>query len=452
MKTGRFFQVCCILCLLFAQRGFAQWSRVNGLTNNVMYLSAAGSAIFAQTNAGFFYSTDNGVHWSQGNSGFADSLAYEFPSDSVNYLLNNISYQIPPLPGSSNIGGAAIDLSSLAVLVTSLSILYPETSLDSIYVSLDTGSTALKLSQVLSSIAMYAAGLDTSDILSNIDVAKMQLSVNGGVNWISVPAVMSSISVRTAERTQNYVFVGTNRGVFRAPIEGGNWSQVNNGLADTNIYALTVINTTLYSVTNAGVFRTTDNGATWKAANTGLTNKVVVAFAVSPAPGGGGFVNLFDLFAATFGGGVFLSTNNGSNWTAVNTGLANLYVNTLAISGTNLFAGTYGDGLWKRALSEMATGVNTAKEITPASFSLFQNYPNPFNPSTVISYQLPARAVVTLKVYDFLGREVETLMNGTQNAGYHSVTFNADKLASGVYFCQLQAGTYTGMKKLLFLK
>ena len=446
MKTGRFFQAWCILCFLFTQIGFAQWSQVNGPTKDVTYLSASGPDIVAQTNTGFFYSTDSGVHWNEGYSGIADSLVSVFPADSVNFLLNNILYQIPTLPGGSNLSQAGIDFSSLAALVTSLSILYPETTIDSIYVSLDTGSTALKLSQILSSLALYAADVDTADILSNIDVAKMKLSMDGGADWISVQTVMSSISVRAAEKTSNYIFVGTNRGVLRATTDGKNWLQVNSGLADTNVHALATINTILFAGTDAGVFLTTNNGTTWKAVNTGLTNKKVPALAVS------GTI----LFTGTYGGGVFVSTNNGTSWKAANTGLTNFNITALAVSaasgGSNLFAGTYGSGLWKRPVSQMITGVNDNNSAVPESFSLFQNYPNPFNPSTVISYQLPTKEVVTLKVYDFLGREVETLINGSQNAGIHSVTFEAGKLVSGVYFCRLQAGPYGGTMKLLFLK
>lgn len=89
---------------------------------------------------------------------------------------------------------------------------------------------------------------------------------------------------------------------------------------------------------------------------------------------------------------------------------------------------------------------------SPSIYSLSQNYPNPFNPTTVISYQLPVSSDVTLKVYDILGREVATLINGKQNAGYRNVAFNAGNLPSGVYFYRLEAGTYSATKKLLLLK
>jgi len=86
------------------------------------------------------------------------------------------------------------------------------------------------------------------------------------------------------------------------------------------------------------------------------------------------------------------------------------------------------------------------------SYKLYQNYPNPFNPSTLIRYQLPASAFVVLKVFDVLGREIETLINEHQNAGNHSVQFNASSLPSGIYFYRLEAGINHETKKLLLLK
>jgi hypothetical protein len=86
------------------------------------------------------------------------------------------------------------------------------------------------------------------------------------------------------------------------------------------------------------------------------------------------------------------------------------------------------------------------------SYHLYQNYPNPFNSSTIIIYHLPAGAFVVLRVFDVLGREVETLVNEHQNAGNHSVQFNAAKLPSGVYSYKIEAGTYRDTRKLLLLK
>ncbi len=99
----------------------------------------------------------------------------------------------------------------------------------------------------------------------------------------------------------------------------------------------------------------------------------------------------------------------------------------------------------------IATDVRKLEGV-PAEFELLQNYPNPFNPTTVISYQLSAASDVTLKVFDILGREVATLVNGKQNAGYYDVTFDASNLPSGVYFYRLRAGSYDKIMKLMLLK
>jgi lysophospholipase L1-like esterase len=85
-------------------------------------------------------------------------------------------------------------------------------------------------------------------------------------------------------------------------------------------------------------------------------------------------------------------------------------------------------------------------------YALEQNYPNPFNPSTKILYNLPDGNFVTLKIYDVLGREVDTLVNEEQPAGTYSVTFNTEELVSGVYFYQLKSENFMGTKKMMLIK
>jgi hypothetical protein len=100
---------------------------------------------------------------------------------------------------------------------------------------------------------------------------------------------------------------------------------------------------------------------------------------------------------------------------------------------------------------EEAVGINNDVN-TEFSYQLDQNYPNPFNPTTQIKYTLAEKSNVTLKVFDMLGREVTTLVNGTQSAGTHSIDFNASNLASGLYIYKIQAGNFTQSKKMMLLK
>jgi endo-1,4-beta-xylanase len=100
---------------------------------------------------------------------------------------------------------------------------------------------------------------------------------------------------------------------------------------------------------------------------------------------------------------------------------------------------------------DVTVGVNDISE-APNEFRLYNNYPNPFNPTTNIRYSIAKTSKVTLKVYDILGNKVQTLVNEVKSPGQYTVTFNAQNLASGIYFYQLDAGNFIATKKLVLLK
>jgi hypothetical protein len=110
-------------------------------------------------------------------------------------------------------------------------------------------------------------------------------------------------------------------------------------------------------------------------------------------------------------------------------------------------------GIAKTSIEELTLDGKTI----PTSYALEQNYPNPFNPSTTIRYQIPNAGQVTMKVYDMLGREVATLVDGLKEAGYYTATFDGAKLASGIYIARLTAQSeegksFTQTKKMVMLK
>jgi len=134
-------------------------------------------------------------------------------------------------------------------------------------------------------------------------------------------------------------------------------------------------------------------------------------------------------------------------------GAADVYAADIDRDGDIDFLGTahYADQIkwWENI---QISDIESQKSLIPGKFFLEQNYPNPFNPNTKIKYSLSERSLVSLKVYDVLGNEIETLANELKLAGSYEVEFDAVSLLSGVYFYRLQAGSYLETKKMVLIK
>jgi hypothetical protein len=111
-------------------------------------------------------------------------------------------------------------------------------------------------------------------------------------------------------------------------------------------------------------------------------------------------------------------------------------------------------GLLKAALEELGVilAIDYPESGIPQEYQLSQNYPNPFNPSTTIEYYLPEQSNVKIIIYDVLGNQLEVLFSGENSAGTHSLNWNADSYASGIYFYRMQAENFTQVKKMLLMK
>jgi hypothetical protein len=190
-----------------------------------------------------------------------------------------------------------------------------------------------------------------------------------------------------------------------------------------------------------GICLSTNNGTSWTAVNYGLDYSSVHALAISGK----------NVFAGTDGGGVYLSTNNGTRWTAINEGLTSSSIQALAINETYIFAGTHGASVWKRPLSDFTDVMEDVNNL-PVEFKLSQNYPNPFNPGTVISYSIPSSSNIKLIVYNTMGQTIRILENGFKSAGIYSINFNASNLPSGIYFYRLEAEHFSQVKKMILIK
>jgi hypothetical protein len=284
------------------------------------------------------------------------------------------------------------------------------------------------------------------------------LSTNMGTTWESI----SSPGANAFAVIGSNIFASNWNGVFLSTDNGTSWAPVNQGLpkvqgdttATVPIECLAVSGANLFAACKyswgsgfqSGIYLSTNNGTSWTKVDSGLPPDVIDVNPQSLAASGS---NIF----AVVGVNIYLSTNNGTSWTSVySADLPDTYAHSLTIGATHLFAARTGSGVWRRPLSEMITAVETNKDDLPTAFALEQNYPNPFNPSTKISWQLTVGSQATLKVYDILGKEVASLVNEYRQAGKYETEFNAEVLSSGVYFYQLKAGDFLQTKKMILLK
>ncbi|MDK9701393.1 MAG: T9SS type A sorting domain-containing protein, partial [bacterium] len=175
------------------------------------------------------------------------------------------------------------------------------------------------------------------------------------------------------------------------------------------------------------------------------------------------FVSMFDstcshlLYSTFLGGsgfdrGYFIAADNNDDVIVAGyTSSADFPTTTTSFDPT--YNGAVYDGfVTKLNLVADTSNLATEHEMLPHSFSLSQNYPNPFNSSTTISYSLPKPGHVDLRLFDITGREVATLVNQKQQTGSYQVTIDGQKLSSGTYFVQMQAGEFVKTQKMVLLR
>ncbi len=211
-----------------------------------------------------------------------------------------------------------------------------------------------------------------------------------------------------------------------------------------------------FRTTNYGNFNVINQSVIWTAAN-GVSNPDMIGVR-------GGNTHRFGFF--------FWGAADSLKYVSVNA-TGGFTTNSAKMNGVNLTTGAYAPAVGLRyvngdscfALYSASGPVNVwaasgcsgaitsvGNTETPVSFKLSQNYPNPFNPVTKIAYALPKSGLVTLKVYDILGKEVATLVNEVKNTGSYSVDFSASGITSGVYFYKLESNGFSDIKKMMLIK
>ncbi|MDP4219140.1 MAG: regulator [Bacteroidota bacterium] len=342
----------------------ATWAPIhNGLpTTTIRAFAVSGKNIFAGTaGTGIYRSTDNGASWNAVNSGLTNVIVTGIVASGAN-IFSGTSVGISKSTdnGASwiNTNDSLFPVRALGISGTNLFV----SAAGGVFISKDNGQSWTMLSRI-DGISLAASG---ASIFVGTSREGVYFSTDNGVNWFADTSGLRSYqnSIQVLSVLGANLFVGTSdMGILRSDLTGywPRWSQANNGLPSSNwdIRALANSGASLFAGTNGGgVYFSTDTGRTWTAVNDGLTNYHVSSLAIVGT----------SIFAGT-GDGVFFSTNNGARWTAFNKGLSSTEVNALAASSTDLFAGTGGNGIYRRPLVEMINNVESASDTQAVLFN-----------------------------------------------------------------------------------
>ena len=266
-------------------------------------------------------------------------------------------------------------------------------------------------------------------------------SENYGEDWESI-GLESELDISLAINSRGYIFVGTFRsGIFRSTDDGGRWEQINSGLTDYVINSIAINKMgILFAGSDNGVFRSNDNGETWQIVFSDSEAVVVSSIVISSN----------NHICIGTDNGFYYSENDGNSWIQANSGLTNTDIRSLAIDVEGyIFAGTNG-GVFRSVGSLLS--LNHLTDNTVSTLALHHPFPNPFNPSTTIEFSIPQSGIVSLTVYDVLGREVETILNEYRNTGYHKLHWNASDVPSGIYFVRIQSGDFSLVRKAIVVR
>jgi len=285
-------------------------------------------------------------------------------------------------------------------------------------------------------------------------------TTNGGLNW-SVSNIQSDGQIffinQTTGWTLKYLGAGSSN-ILETTDAGSSW-QIQYTTNDFKILYDVFFaneNTGYASGYRHCVFKTTDGGINW--------------FNQTEQSSAGGLYSIYFINANTgWTVGDYYSTTNTSSYCTTNGGVNWIYTNSI-ISGGRLnrvkinnspigYTAGSNQNIYKTTNAGGLTPIIINNGNLPEEFSLAQNYPNPFNPVTKINYAVPRQSLVTIKVYDVLGKEVARLVNETKTPGYYSVDFDGSAFASGAYFYKLEfvdatgrTGTFSDVKKFILIK
>lgn len=412
------------------------WS-YSGLDNWwILSLAVEGNNLYAGTNsAGVFISTDEGNSWLQTPLKNQYVLALETMGTDVyagTWMWEGGVYKLNEVQDSWKL--TSFDWSSVYDFASVGDKLFVAAPYRGLYVTSDNGSN-WTLSGLFSNGGAYinqpySLAVIGDTLLAGTAYDGIYFSPDQGITWYQSFLDNGYISCLAAGG--NHAFAGlSGMGVWVSRDHGISWEQTT--LENPVIYSLVISDSNVYAATQNGVFKSYDYGTTWS--QTALNDRSVYAISVS-----GKY-----LFAGTAdypvgSGGIYVSEDGGESWTAKNEGFGVINsVYCLTVSNNILYAGTTGNTVWKRNISDLLI-------VEPANSSInkFILYPNPANDFVYLKTDIPDHKILSVKIYDESGK---IIIEKYPNQNNHR--FSIKNLTPGLFFIEIQTKDWTEKHKLI---
>jgi photosystem II stability/assembly factor-like uncharacterized protein len=448
---------------------------------NIYALEVNGVNMYASTDSGVYLSIDSGASWNAVNSGMSsNSVVQNFAVSGMNIYAGTykggvyLSSNNNTIWKQINTGFKVLtDVTSFASLGADL---YAGADAG-IFISSDSGYNWQPVNWGLSDQGtqsfITALEFDDTTLFAGTAYNGILRSNNRGLKWTKVNNGLTAFQIKALLSNGENIFAGTNNGIFISTNNGENWKSIKTGLKDTIVYSLFIDTSTLYAGTSGGIYLSKDNGLNWtKVATTNTVN----AFAkignnlfagtghgllMSRDQGSnwsiintsGPFVNIrclvvYDtiLFASDYLGPVYSITGNGANWQQLSTPNMSVFVEpyTLKIIWPYLIAGSDGDGVWRRPLSDL--GINAVNSFYKEEESI-SVYPNPAESSISIESSIDL-SHAQLNIFDQLGRSI-LHYDALDFTKENKVTLDVSGLPTGIYFLRIEAKGFSQSQKVM---
>lgn len=486
------------------------WSTFNDLSsvfgNNVLGFAMSNDTVFAGLPDGMFYSTDFGQNWTsipQSGLRFGNRFNNHFIKSGPNYLIgmDELGVYLSQNTGSTwgqavkgFIPASTIDNS----MITIGNDIWTGTHTNGVFKTTDNGfiwtkvGTSNDQDSLSNGIVFAMLNPDPDIILAGTCSFGLYRSADNGATWTHItsglPWEFSGYECDfSLEKAGPNVIIGTDNGLFYSTDDGLTWQASNIAMNNYDVEALAVNGTIAVaglsngnSAHPSGIYRSTNNGVTWTNVSSILDIICMASDGVDHFYAGtfeGNFVSADNGLgwnsvgpgipsnAAGFtikaigdnvfignDNGVYFSSNNGATFTTASDGLdpdPNNAVQGFASNDQYVFAGLFRDAVWKRPLSDFGIVATAVQPVDKNELVLYQNSPNPFSNSTTITYSLPAERNISITVTDVTGKIVFQSEETKETAGTHSIIFNGEKLAAGIYMAQLKAGDELKVMKMV---